>query len=371
MSYEVEVHPVGDASKAGDAISIRYVSNNEYKIIVVDGGTSDAGAELVEHIKRHYGEGVEIEHVVSTHPDTDHASGLREIFKNFKVNNLWIHGLWYHAAEMLPYFSDQRWTAEGLASAIRQQYPIVKELIELAQEQGTKIYEPFQGEQIGPFTVLSPSREIYLRLVPQFRKTPEANIGKLKNEKLYLDTPKTGLSQTITGLIEKALSWVDEEYDVELLRENAVTAAENESSTILYGKFLTSSVLLTADGGVNALTWAMNYADNTGLSLTNTALVQVPHHGSRSNVTPTVLNRLLGEKIPKDSAPLRTAFVSVPKDDTQHPRKMVINAFERRGAPVIGTQGVYFRHSYNMPVRNNERNTEPFGFFSKVEDYDS
>ena len=372
MDYEIEFHPVGDASRAGDAISIRYGVNGAYEIMVVDGGTDDAGSELVEHIKSFYGSDTVISHVVNTHPDTDHACGLREILRNFQVKNLWLHGVWHHADEMLPYFADKRWTGEGLATAIRDRYPVVKELIELAEEQGTNIYEPFQGVAIGPFAVLSPSRWTYLRLVPQFRKTPDHDPEALTADNMLLGrVEKSGLLGQIVQKATAAIrAWVDENWDIELLRERSITAAENETSTVLYGRFGDKSVLLTGDAGVNALTWACNQADARGFDLSTLAMVQVPHHGSRSNVTPSILDRLLGPKLPRGSAKRRSAFVSVPKDDENHPRKMVMNAFHRRGAPVYKTQGVYIRHYSGMPARRGESAAIPFDWFDKVEEYD-
>jgi beta-lactamase superfamily II metal-dependent hydrolase len=210
-------------------------------------------------------------------------------------------------------------------------------------------------------------------LVPQFRKTPAHDADALAAENMLLGrVEKPGL---MGQLIEKAAgairAWVDENWDVELLREGAITAAENESSTVLYGQFGDDSVLLTGDAGVNALWWACDQADARGLDLSALGLVQVPHHGSRSNVTPSILDRLLGPKLPKGSPKKRTAFVSAPKDDESHPRKMVMNAFQRRGAPVYKTQGVYIRHhSAGLPTRPNESNASPFEWFDKVEEYD-
>jgi beta-lactamase superfamily II metal-dependent hydrolase len=122
MDYELEFHPVGDASKAGDAISLRYGHNGQHAVIVIDGGTSDSGEALVAHIKQHYGADTVIKHAISTHPDSDHASGLREVLKNFRVENLWLHGVWHHAAELRPYFADKRFTDQGLADKIRGEY---------------------------------------------------------------------------------------------------------------------------------------------------------------------------------------------------------------------------------------------------------
>jgi hypothetical protein len=177
-----------------------------------------------------------------------------------------------------------------LADNIRKAYPIVEELLDLARSQGTAIYEPFQGMTVGPFTVLSPTRYAYVRLVPQFRKVPAPDVDALTRENFWIGSPRQpGL---LASFLEKAVSWIDESWDIELLKEGSVTAAENETSTILYGRLGTTSVLLTADAGVNALWWACDYAQSLNIDLSTLTLVQVPHHGSRSNVTPTILNRL-------------------------------------------------------------------------------
>jgi hypothetical protein len=52
--------------------------------------------------------------------------------------------------------------------------------------------------------------------------------------------------------------------------------------------------LLTGDAGINGLTWAADWADSLGLPLQNFSFVQIPHHGSRRNVGPAILTRLLG-----------------------------------------------------------------------------
>lgn len=294
MDFEIEFLPVGDASKAGDAIVVRYGSNGQYQVIVIDGGTDDAGDNLAKHIQQYYGPRTIIDHVVSTHPDSDHACGLRAVMKAFPVRILWLHGVWHHASELLPYFDDKRWTVDGVEKKIRGEYSVIGELLDLAAAQNTPVYEPFQGQQIGPFTVLSPSRWAYLRLVPQFRKTPSPDIAQLKRENMWIEPAKTGLGGLLAGLLEKAIEWIPETWNVELLKDSPTTAAENESSTVLYGQFGTRSLLLTADAGVNALWWALDYANANAIDLSALDLVQVPHHGSRSNVGPTVLDRLLG-----------------------------------------------------------------------------
>ena len=71
---------------------------------------------------------------------------------------------------------------------------------------------------------------------------------------------------------------------------------------------------------------ALNNGYETGLALQDFMLVQIPHHGSRRNVSPAILNSLLGPITPKDTPPHSSAYVSAPKDDDTHPRGMVLIA---------------------------------------------
>ena len=54
MNFEIEFLPVGNGDTSGDAIVVRYGENNDYKVMVVDGGTKESGEALVTHIQTHY-----------------------------------------------------------------------------------------------------------------------------------------------------------------------------------------------------------------------------------------------------------------------------------------------------------------------------
>ncbi|MDE0854601.1 MAG: MBL fold metallo-hydrolase [Nevskia sp.] len=372
MLCEIEFLAVGEASKAGDAIIVRYGDTTNYELMLIDGGTADTGETLVQHLKSHFGDKVQLTHVVLTHSDNDHASGLREVLREIPVANLWLHIPWLLAKEVVYLFKDSKWTPDGLANAIRKEYGIIEEIIELAEKQGTSIYYPFQGEKIGPFTVLSPRRATYLHLLPQFEKTPEPNQEKLEAANIWIG-PQSGGG--LKGLFEKAVakvqSWITETWANERLRDGGVTSASNESSVILYADLAADrKVLLTGDAGNNALTWAANYAKANNLVLQKFSFAQIPHHGSRRNVGPTVLNELIGPILPEGSAPTFTAFVSVPADDDQHPKKIVLNAFMRRGGRVIATQGTNKVHYGGFPARQGYVTVTPMEFSTKVEEYD-
>ena len=88
MICEIEFMPVGTGSKAGDAIILRYGTPVDFKLMLIDGGTAETGDEIVAHLRKHFGLGARLEHVVLTHSDADHASGLRTVLEQIPVSNL-------------------------------------------------------------------------------------------------------------------------------------------------------------------------------------------------------------------------------------------------------------------------------------------
>jgi beta-lactamase superfamily II metal-dependent hydrolase len=367
---EIEFLAVGEGSRAGDAIIVRYGDVNNYRLMVVDGGTAESGENMVSHLRYHFGQNVAVSDVVLTHSDADHASGLREILKNIPVTNLWLHVPWRLSADAISLFKNKSWTPQGLEDAIRKGYDIVSEIVDLAVAAGCKIYYPFQGTQIGPFTVLSPSKWHYLYLLPQFDMTPDPDQGLIESANMWIGKAQSGL---LKAIFEQAaatvLNWVPESWSGERLKDGGQTSASNESSVVLYANVGNERVLLTGDAGVSALWWSVQYAQANNLPLQAFSVVQIPHHGSRRNVGPSVLNGLLGPMQPEGTKRF-SAFVSAPKDDDKHPRKIVLNAFMRRGGRVIATQGSNKIYWGGFPVRAGYTAAPQLPFSPSVENYD-
>lgn len=371
MKCEIEFLPVGTGSKPGDAIVIRYGEPNAYELMIVDGGTLESGEALVRHVQANF-PGKAIAHVVSTHPDSDHASGLRTVVENLRVSNLWLHVPWIHATETMPYFENKNWTEQGLSAAIRKEYDIIGDICDTALARGVHIFEPFAGTAVGPFTVLSPHRTVYNLFLPQFDRTPAPDQSAIEAKGLWIQKQKP--SPPLSALFEKAVAkvqkWVPESWGTERLRDGGVTSASNESSVVLYGAFEHGTVLLTGDAGIWALSLAARYAEQNQLPLQQFDFVQVPHHGSRRNVGPTILNQLVGPIQPQGTGRRFTAFVSAPQNDDTHPRKMVTNAFMRRGGLVIATQGSKKIHYGGFPSRQSYQDAQALDFANQVEEYD-
>jgi len=323
VNCEIEFLPVGDASRPGDAIVVRYGAISAYELMIVDGGSLDAGKELVAHIRQHFGSNAVISHVVLTHSDADHAYGLREVLSELSVAKFWLHIPWIFASKARPYFANKRWSDEGLERTIKTEYDLIVELVELAVSKKIQLSLPLAGASTGPFRVLSPHQNVYPLLLSQFDRTPDPDQPALEATGWWIGKQPNLVSRIIEKVLAKAQTWVTENWDNERLKDGGITSASNESSVILYGDFgVGRRVLLTGDAGVRALTYAAYYADQLNLSLQDFMFVQIPHHGSRRNVGPTILNRLLGSRQPEGSATRFSAFVSAPKDDDTHPRNL-------------------------------------------------
>ena len=370
MPFEIDFLAVGSGERSGDAVAIRYEADGAYRVIVYDGGTKESGQRLVEHILRYYGTDY-VDHVVNSHPDNDHASGLSVVLEELRVGTLWMHRPWNYSHIILDYFKDGRISSESLKQRLQDKMRAAYELETIAASRQIPVKEPFQGENIGLFHVLSPAQDWYVHsLIPAFEKSPEQKAAE--SAARHLATYP--LLKSITEAAKRGLTWVAEHWSGELLRDDVETSAENESSVILYGYMQQEGegIILTGDAGTQALTAAADYLERNNVSAPeHVKFIQVPHHGSRHNVSPSTLNRFLGPKLlaPPLSAS-KIAYVSASAESTTHPRKMVTNAFMRRGAQVIATRGQDKCYSRGTPGRPGWRPVTPLAFFDKVEGWE-
>jgi hypothetical protein len=371
MNCEIEFLPVGDGCKPGDAIVVRYGEANAWKLMVIDGGNLDCGKAVVSHIKSNFGYNAVVSDALVTHSDGDHASGMREVLAGLPVKNLWLHKPWEFAAASRPYFANKSWTDQGLAQAIRKEYDIISELVETAEKNKIPVLQPFAGMCVGPFRVVAPFQNVYSYFMPQFDRTPDADQAAIEAAGFWIGKPPGLIASLLEKAAAKVQKWIDESWENERLKDGGITTASNESSVVLYGDFGPGRrVLLTGDAGIWGLTMAKCFAQKNGLALQGFMLVQVPHHGSRRNVGPTILNEILGPIKAKGTPAHSQAYVSAPKDDDTHPRKMVLNAFMRRGFNVAATQGRKIVFWGGFPPRPGYGPLDMLPFATRVEDYD-
>ncbi|TXH35607.1 MAG: MBL fold metallo-hydrolase [Rhodospirillaceae bacterium] len=342
--FEIDFLDV-ETTKSGDAIAIRYSVNGIVQIHVTDGGYIDTGSSLAAHIRKHYDNPTVLDRVIVTHPDGDHANGLRTILEEFEVRELWMLRPWLYADELLPRFA--RFTnVDNLKSRLKEIYPNIAKLEEIAAERNIPIGAPFQGTTLGAFTVLAPSKTRYLDLIVESDKTPESVADEAR-------TVTEAVAKAISGVVIKAVNFIRAAWGEEVFSPDE-TSAENEMSVVQYANICNQKILLTGDTGRGGLKEAADYAPVIGLALPGINRFQVPHHGSRRNVSTEVLDRWLGPRLeqkPVQGQGTFTAIISSAKADEDHPRKAVVRAFIHRGANVITTEGKTVCTYQDSPTR--------------------
>lgn len=349
--YEIDFIPVGEGKKNGDAIAMRITKNGKTEIYVIDGGIQASGKALVQHIRKYYG-AKRVDYLISTHPDMDHISGLKVVLEELEVGELWMHKPWDHASKIINDIVDGRVTQQSLSKRIEGFVKTAKEVAELAAEKGIQIREPFQGEQIGCFRVLSPSKEWYRELLKDFDKMPPSKATPVLENQTFASSTDTAY----------------EDWNTETLKEDGETSARNESSVVLRGILPDGHrVLLTGDAGIQALTKAYKYACSRKYNLQRCRFIQMPHHGSRRNVSPHLLDMLLGPILPEGSPAEKISFVNTSKGAPDHPKKSVVNAFIRRGVKVIATKGKKICSRSGYPRRSGWGSASPLSLSRKVE----
>lgn len=339
--FEIDFLSV-ESAKSGDAIPLRYKVNGATTIHVVDGGFQNTGDAVVEHINKYYNSPDRIDHVVATHPDGDHAGGLRAVLEEFEIGVLWMHRPWIYAQELLHRF-EHFTSAEGLAKRLRDVYPNLAALEDIAEDKGIEIREVFYGSKIGEFTVLSPTKDLLLDLIVESEKTPEST-----------SEGRAGISGATTRFVEKVFALVRSAWGEEIFSKEE-TSAENEMSAVQYACLNDEKLLLTGDAGRRALSTAIEFAPALGISLSALNRFQVPHHGSRRNLSTEILDSILCPRINEDekgSVVNGSAYISSAKEDTHHPKKVVLRACMHRGYRVFTTEGNSLQAKKDAPARD-------------------
>jgi len=337
--FEIDFLEAGDRG-SGDAIALRYRNDGGQEFIhVVDGGYTADGQKIVEHVKKYYGNATHINHVVLTHPDGDHSAGLKTVLQGCAIGTLWMNRPWVHVGELLPRFH-HKYTEQGLVRRLKKNFPNTAELEAIAAEEGITIRPVFQGDRIGAFDVLAPSPIRYLDCVVESEKTPEPERAANIAGKIF--------ERVTTVLRSFSALWGEEN----LKGDSEGTSAENESSVVQFANLCNQKILLTGDAGIQALDEAYQYLLQTGVDLPGIDRFQVPHHGSRRNLSSDMLDAWLGQKLPQRSSSKKfTAIISANHNDGAHPKKAVVRALIHRGAGVYQTKGTL--HTFaNAPSRS-------------------
>lgn len=353
-ALEIDFLPVGENSKSGDAIALRFGLYEDLKwknqrLMIIDGGDSASGEALVKHVREVYNTNI-VDRVILTHPDSDHASGLRKVIEELDVKKIWMHRPWNHWNDIKDSIVDGRITKKSFGEKLRAAYQFAHDIEKLAIENKIEIFSPDQGSSFSIdnekiLTVLGPSKELYLGLIQASGKTPDMGV--------FESTRTFSVSKT---------KIVDEDYTFEsenLADTDLPTSPENDMSLNLLLTVAGAKILFTGDSGTQGLYKSIMYATANNISLNDLDVFDVPHHGSRRNLSKGILKHINA----------KYSIISCSKEGSpKHPSPIVTNSLNRRNMNPHWTKGnlINFRAG-SAPLRQDIVSIEKIPFFYRVE----
>ena len=305
--YCVRFFPVGEGTKGGDAILIElYDTDDNPYVFLIDGGYNKTGGSIIAYLKKKY-ENPVICMMINTHPDKDHLSGLKTILedKKIEVEEIIMNRPWKDGGLKPEHFKDKRITPNSLADRIKESFSLADEIEQLASNRGIKIKSADRGKELilGVLTILGPSKSFYKKHLLSSDKTPDSYLEEW-NKPYVRTTMSEDDYDPQNGIIE----WFDEEE----------TSEVNQTSLVILLEVGSEKFLFTGDAGKDALRDAFKYyEDELGGNVKDFTVIQLPHHGSRKNIDPELLERL---------AP-NSFIISCPPDGVKegHPSRRLIN----------------------------------------------
>lgn len=351
--FEIKYLPVGDSSHGGDAILIRFGNLQrmfpDQKIIVIDGGYTQDGKRISDTIKNDF-KSDKIDLIISTHPDKDHACGLRTVIESdIEVEKVLMHRPWKNVQLDSSLFKDKRKTDDSINEEFKSIFNYahdIEEIIIKKYGNDHRIIEPRIGMDFfnGVLKILGPENGVYVSKILESSKTSEPA------QHTGISTENGGgnvISKYENETLENPLPWPNDPE----------TAAINDTSVVTFFEFCGKRVLFTGDSGLTGLYNVLEYAKANDIDLKNLDAFDIPHHGSRKNLNPKFIDYLK----PK------IALLSAPKDSSRnHPSQKLINEFYRQNIPVYSTQGKTLYYSKNAPDRNLSK-AKPLEFIKKVD----
>jgi len=325
-------------------------------VVVIDGGFKDDGQRIVDHITTHYKTDT-VDLVISTHPDQDHINGLETVINELTVKALWMHLPWDHNQGLADKFHDGRITDNSISEKLKATLNKAHEMYEMAISKGIPVCEPLTGltHSSGNLKVLGPSQNYYEELIPEFDGMPESKRADSMFESI--------ISKSM-GVLKRFFA----KWGVDQIFDDGKTSAKNNSSVITQIIVDGKRLVFTGDAGIDALEHAADQLARC-FDPAQISLIQIPHHGSRRNVGPTVLNRIIGHPISEGEARSFVAIASTAKQgEPKHPRKAVLNAFTHRGGKVLATRGNAIRHNFNAPGRPGWISLDPEPYHHEYEE---
>lgn len=308
MSYsgaKIDFLSVGDA----DAIFVRQYEGATMTTYLIDGGNKSDADLILKYLNDLNIS--QIDHLISTHSHADHIDGLVGVVedKRIKIKQAWLNSLSEVRAAAMSYSKAR--SLVYLSSEIDRSAESEKSLVDALSARGIPISDAFQGRMIGSLEVMSPTRAFYDEM-----KREMLSDGLLRSQ----NDEAMGRAFAKYGHFGSSRA-----SDGGGLGETDDTPENQVSLVLLYTLEPGTRCLLTSDAGIKALNGVLK-RDAGVERLKNVGLLQVPHHGSRRNLTHDLI---------KYFSPKLAVASAIGSD--KHPSKKVMDAFAAVGAKFYST----------------------------------
>lgn len=278
-------------------------------ITIIDAGNPNDAKKIIAHYKKYIEPNIKENTpilIINSHPHKDHIGGLVDLvhFFNSKIARFYYNDPTKYINE------DKRGGIKELSESIlysnrrvkkvMQSIKDVESLKEVLSQYNIQPIEAFSDTVLDHnlFEIVGPSKEFYLEQLEYF-----TNIDRLKF--MSLNTIKEAdVNEVDEGL--KPCSILDEKND---------SSAENLTSVLT--KFTDSKgrkYLFTADAGIDSFESAVN----NGYDIKDLHICQLPHHGSRRNISTNWVSNFDPKQF----------WVSA-NGSAKHPRKAVISCIKK------------------------------------------
>lgn len=342
-ALEIDLLPVERGDHSGDCITLRYGNlekgGAEQTVIVVDGGYAANGQKLKKHLKDYYNcqqnGKVHINIAFLSHPDQDHIEGLVKLFEDDEVviDNLVAMIPW---EVMTPkWFNDGRITENSLEKTLEDAFKLLVDLVEVAKKKNATIIMPTELENPcvfhgATYRTLGPSLNFYKTCIANCEKTPDKAASV-----------KTMSAGTLTSNSDKEETYVPGQIKWDY---SETTSPINESSHIMLFEYEGHKILFCGDAGKEAFKDALKFANDNSIALTDIDIIKMPHHGSRKNITPKLMDEFKHKGC-------RCYIPCKEGDEGHHPSKRMVNMLLEKGFSVLTTSGSTLHKGWDAPDR--------------------
>jgi len=335
---QLDMLPVGDS----DAFLMEVQTDGKPEVILIDGGRNwEDGDRVLRHLDAYYGG--RIDHMVLSHVDAGHATGLLQVVENLPAENLgqaWIHDIGQYGVDVERAIRMARELAEEmqsmavktLATHFADSIESTHELINALKAKGVPVNAAFADGTacIGPLEVLGPTQDFF------------ADATQFYGDRRVLSAVvEAGVS--LKRRKSRSVRPTDPDQSLEQAADDPETA--QQASLILLLNYEGDRYLFTGDAGRKAFAAVADPEKMRKLHL-----LKVPNHGSKHNLSPELLDLF---------APALAYISASGIGITPHPD--LVAALENRGAVVYTTAGsgnVWHRRG-DVPARTGYETRTP------------